>query len=74
MIVRDFLEKWRFGFLLLAVLCALVIEPLVFGPRAGRWIFDIVYSFILVSAAYAISERKRHRLAFSVFAALALSA
>lgn len=71
---REFLERWRFGFLLLVILWALVVEPILFGPRAANWIFDIGYSALLVSALYAVTRRKRGRIWMTVLVAFALSA
>ncbi len=69
-----YLKKWRFGFLLLAILCALVFEPVLFGPNAASWIFDIPYSIFLIAAVFAVTERKRVRFWFMLLGGIVLSA
>lgn len=59
MIASDLLHKWRFAILLAIVLCTLIVEPLVFGPRASSVFFYSIYSLILLSAVYAVADKKR---------------
>ncbi len=70
----EFLQKWRFGALLLTILLALVFEPVLFGPQAASWIFDSVYSVILITAVFAVTQRRRVRIWFAVLGAFTLLA
>lgn len=56
------LRKWRFLFLLSALVIGLVFEPVVLGLRDQGWVFDLFYSIIVLVAMGALTVHKRSRL------------
>lgn len=56
------IQRWRFLFLLCALLLMLVVEPIAFGLRVHWWVFDLFYSFTVLCAMFALTAQRRHRL------------
>jgi len=70
---RTDLRQWRFLFLLGALLLLLVGEPIVFGMRVRYWVFDLLYSLILIATAYAFTGGNQRTLRLVVGVSLVLA-
>jgi hypothetical protein len=62
-----YLESWRFFVLLMTLLAALVFEPVVFGRRQDAFLFDGLYSLVLIASVLALTRKRRNRFVVIAF-------
>jgi hypothetical protein len=66
MMIKSYLFKKRFLFLLILILTMLVVVPFIEDYSGVRFLISIVVTGIFISAMYAISEKKHH-VVFALF-------
>ena len=70
----EFCRRWRFSFLLAALIIAVVIEPIAFGITTRHMWFDIVYSLALITAMASLGATRRMRVLIYTSGLLAFAA
>ena len=63
----------RFLYLLIALLLVILVFPVIEELERGRWLFNLFSSAILLSAVYAVNERKGYFILALILAIPALA-